>query len=139
MKGNGTFLLCSEDFGLLLKTAHYTVHSRQEIFLLNFLLVVTGCNQSGLIADIGDIGTGESRGLAGQQVHIDVLAQFDVAQVYAEHLLTLVQVGQIQMYLTVKTSCTQQGLVQNVHTVGGSQDYDTAVGAESVHLCEQLV
>ena len=51
----------------------------------------------------------------------------------------LVDIGQIHVYLSVKTSGTQQGLVQNVGTVGSSQDDNTAVGTETVHLGEQLV
>ena len=58
---------------------------------------------------------------------------------YAEHSLALVQVRQIQVYLTVKTACTQQSLVKYIHTVGGCQNDYAAVGAESVHLSEQLV
>ena len=43
------------------------------------------------------------------------------------------------MYLAVKTSGAQQCLVQNVHAVGGGQDDNAAVGAETVHLGQQLV
>ena len=43
------------------------------------------------------------------------------------------------MYLSVKTACSQQCLVEHIHTVGGCQDDDTAVGAKAVHLCEQGV
>jgi thiamine phosphate synthase YjbQ (UPF0047 family) len=59
--------------------------------------------------------------------------------VNAEYFFSFVQVGQVYMYLTVETSCTQQRLVEHIHTVGGCEDDDTAVGAESVHLGEQLV
>ena len=43
------------------------------------------------------------------------------------------------MYLTVKTSGTQQRAVQHIRTVGGSQDDDTRIGTKSVHLGQQLV
>ena len=58
---------------------------------------------------------------------------------HAEHSLTLVQVGQVKVNLAVKTSGAEQGLVKDIHTVGGSQYDDAAVGTESVHLGEQLV
>ena len=53
--------------------------------------------------------------------------------------LALVDIGQVHMYLSVEASGTQQGLVQDVGAVGGSQDDDAAVGAEAVHLGQQLV
>ena len=56
-----------------------------------------------------------------------------------EDFLTFVQVGQIHMNLTVKTTSTEQSTIQDVSTVGGSHDDDTAVGAKSIHLCQQLV
>ena len=43
------------------------------------------------------------------------------------------------MNLTVETSCTKQGFVQNISTIGGSQDNHTAIGAKAVHLGKQLV
>ena len=58
---------------------------------------------------------------------------------HLEYLLTLGKVGQIHIDLTVETSCTEQRLVEHISTVGGCKDDDTAVGAESVHLCKQRV
>ena len=58
---------------------------------------------------------------------------------YHENLLALVEVGHIDMYLTVETSGTHQGRVEHVCTVGGSQRDDTAVGAKTVHLGQQGV
>ena len=58
---------------------------------------------------------------------------------YHEDFLTFVQVGQIHMNLTVKTSSTEQGSIQNVSTVGGCHDDDTAVSAKSIHLRQELV
>ena len=58
---------------------------------------------------------------------------------YVEYLLALCEVGQVNVYLTVETSCTQKCLVEHVNTVGGCKDYDTGVCAEAVHLCQQSV
>ena len=56
---------------------------------------------------------------------------------YLEDFLALAQVGQVNMYLTVETAGTQQGIVKHIHTVGGSKDNDTAIGSEAIHLGEQ--
>ena len=56
-----------------------------------------------------------------------------------EDFLTFVQVGQIDVNLTVETTSTEQRTIQNVSTVGRSHDDDTTVGAESIHLSQELV
>ena len=58
---------------------------------------------------------------------------------HLEYLLTLCKVGQIDRNLTVETSGTKQCLVEHIGTVGGSEDDNTAVCAETVHLCKQSV
>ena len=56
-----------------------------------------------------------------------------------EHFLSLVEVGQVDMDLSIEASGTQQGGVEHVGTVGGRQDDHTAVRSETVHLREQGV
>ena len=58
---------------------------------------------------------------------------------HLEYLLALVQVGQIDMYLSVESSGTQKSFVEDVGAVGCSQDDNTGVRAEAVHLRKQLV
>ena len=43
------------------------------------------------------------------------------------------------MNLTVKSSGTKEGGVQDVHAVGGCKDNDAGVCAEAVHLGQELV
>ena len=74
-----------------------------------------------------------------QCVYIDSLVDFYGSQVYVEYCFALVEVGQVDVYLSVESSGSQQCLVEYVGAVGCSQYYDSAVGAESVHLGEQLV
>ena len=56
-----------------------------------------------------------------------------------ENLLALLKVGQFDMNLPVKTSCTEQCGIEYVGAVGSRQDDDTGVGTETVHLRQQLV
>ena len=67
------------------------------------------------------------------------MVNLHLAQVNVEYLLALCKVGQVDAYLAVETSGTQQSFVEHVYTVGGCKDDDTAIGAESVHLCKQGV
>ena len=139
VQGDGPLLVGRHHLGLLLQSAHNAVDGRQEILLAHCRLSVAGRNQSRLVAHVGDVRPAESRSLPGQQVYIHRLVQLQRTQVHAEYLLALVQVGQVYVDLPVEPSGPQQRLVEDVHPVGGCQDNDPAVRAESVHLRQQLV
>ena len=42
-------------------------------------------------------------------------------------------------YLSVETARPHESIVQNVSSVGGSNDNDTSVALKAIHLCKQLV
>ena len=139
MDGDAALLLLGHHLGLLLQTTDDTVDGIEEILFAYFLTVMTGGNQRGLVADIGDIGSREAGRLTGEEVDINRLVNLQWFQMYQEYLLTFVQVWQVYMDLTVETARTEQGRVEHVSTVGGSKDNDTAVGTKTVHLREQGV
>ena len=56
-----------------------------------------------------------------------------------EDLLTALDIRQAHIDLTVKAARPQQGLIQNVGTVGGRHDDDAVVGLKAVHFHQQLV
>ncbi len=107
MQRDGTFLLLRHHLRLLLQTTDDTVHRIQEVLFTHESLVMACSNQRCLITYIGNIGARESRCLTSQQVHIHRCIQFQRTQVNTEYLLTLVQVGQVHMNLTVESSGTQ--------------------------------
>ena len=139
VQGNGLLFGSRHHLGLLFQTSDDTVHCRQEILTADMRLVVARSNQCRLVTYIGYVRTTETRRLAGQEIHIKRIVCLDGTQMHLEDFLTLVQVGKVNIYLTVKTSCTQQCLVQHVSTVGCGQNDDTAIGAKAVHLGKQLV
>ena len=63
MKGNGALLVVGHHLCLLLKTADDAVHGVKEVLLAHGLVVMTCGNEGSLVADVGNIGTGESRSL----------------------------------------------------------------------------
>ena len=77
--------------------------------------------------------------MLGHEGHVKVVSQLDVPQVYLEDFLTLLELRQFHVNLTVEAAGTHQRLVQDIGPVGGGQHNDTAVGAETVHLCKELV
>src|SRR5690554_1151705 len=58
---------------------------------------------------------------------------------HLEYLLAVVQIGQLYVDLSVETPCTHQCFVQHIGTVGGCENDHATVGAESIHLCKELV
>ena len=132
-------LLGCSNLGSFLKTANDSVDSVHEIYFLHKFLSVAGSDKSRLVADISDVGTRESRRLTGEEVGIDRLVDLDRAQVYAEDLLAFVEVGQLYMDLAIETASAEERLVKDIGAVGSGQDNDATVGAETIHLGQQLV
>ena len=139
VQGNGLLLGCRHHLGFLFQASDDTVHCRQKILAADMRLVVARSNQCRLVTYIGYVRTTEARSLTGQEVHIERIVGLDGAQMHLEDFLTLVQVGKVNINLTVKTSSTQQCLVQHISAVGCGQNDDTAIGAKTVHFREQLI
>ena len=127
----------SHNLGLLLKTADDTVNGIEEILLAHRLAVMSRGDKCRLIAHVSDVGTRESRCLTSQEVDVQCLISLHGFEMHLEDCLTLVEVGQIDVYLSVESSCAHQSRVEHVGTVGGGKDNHTAIGAEAVHLGEQ--
>ena len=60
-----------------------------------------------------------------KELKIEIIRKLEIAKMYLEYLFPLLKVRQFHMNLTVETSCTHEGLVQNIGTVGCSQYDDT--------------
>ena len=58
---------------------------------------------------------------------------------HIEYLHTFVQIGHVDIDLSVKTTGAQQRLIQNICAVGCGQNDDAAIRSESVHFGQQLV
>ncbi len=139
VQGDGVLLLLGHHLGLLFQTADDAVHGGKEIFLTHCAMPMAGGYQRSLVAHVRYVGTREAWCLTREEVDIQVVGLADGAQVHLEDGLALRDVGQVYVYLSVEAARTQQGLVQDVGTVGGGKDDDTAIGAETIHLGEQLV
>ena len=58
---------------------------------------------------------------------------------HIEYGHAVIEIRQLHIYLTVKTSGSEQCLVKNIGTVCRSKNYHTAIRAEAVHLGQKLV
>ena len=139
MVGDEPLLLRRDYHVPALQAAHDSVDGAEEILASDELLVVPCCNKGRLVADIGDIGTGETRRLLGEKIAVEIGVEFDVAQVHVEYLRPLLDVGQSDLYLPVETPRTHERLVENVGPVRGGKNDDARIGTETVHLRQELV
>ena len=56
-----------------------------------------------------------------------------------KNLLSLILVRQIHIDLSVKSTRSHQGLVQNIRPVGGCDYNDIRIRSKTIHLCKKLV
>ncbi len=137
--GDAMLLLLRHDLRLLLETADDTIDRCVEVLGIDKGLVVAGGDEGCLVADVGDVGSREAGRLARELLDVEVGCELERTEVNLEDLDAVLQLGQIDVDLTVEATGTEQRLVEDVGTVGGCQDDDTRIGAEAVHLGEQLV
>ena len=71
---------------------------------LDLLLVPAGCQQSGLVEKVCEVGAGETRRAAGDDGEVDVVGKRHLGGVHAENLLAPDQVGKIDVDLAVETA-----------------------------------
>ncbi len=139
MVGNATTLTLSDDLIFALQSANDTIHSCQEVILRDKRFIMSSSDKCRLITYIRNISTRKSRCLTRQERTIQIWIKFQLLQVNIEDLLSLLNIGQANINLTIKTSCAQQRLIQNIGTVRCRQDDNSSICLETIHLRKQLV
>ena len=74
-----------------------------------------------------------------EHLEVDVLRERLALRVNFEDLLAALRVGRIHLNLTVETTGTEEGGVEDVGTVRRGDHDDVCLGVEPVHFDEQLV
>ena len=121
----GTLFCGRYDLAASFQSAYDAVDGIEEVLAVYGLLVLAGGYQCGLVADVGYVRSGEAGGLLGQELHVEVLHQLDLAQMHLEYLQALVLLGQVHVDLSVEAAGPHEGLVQDVGAVGGREDDDS--------------
>ena len=139
VESNGALLLVGDEFVFLFQSTHNPIYGIQKVLLAHLARISSRGNQGCFIANVGDVSSAETRSLTGQKVYINAVVGFQRPQVHVKNGLPFLEVRHVHINLTVKTTSTHEGAVQNVSPVGGRQNDDTTVGAESIHLRQQLI
>ena len=70
---------------------------------------------------------------------IDIGLQRLASRVYSENTRAALEVGKVNGDLTIETAGTEEGLIENIGTVGGGNGDNAGIAIETVHLDEDLV
>ena len=139
MVGCHLFFALGHHHGLALGAHHDLVLRPLELVHAHQAFVKTGSKQSGFIDQVRQIGPRESRRPPGDDGCIHIFPQGHLAHVHLEDLLAATNIGQTNHDLTVETTRSQQGRIQNIRTVGGRNDDDRLMSFKTIHLDQHLV
>ena len=137
--GHELFLKLGEDAALLLGAGDDQLEGGQQVLLLHGPAAQTNGPQGGFVDQIGQVRAHAPGGGQGDLFQVHILSQTDAAGVHLQGGQTARQVGPVDGDAAVEPTGTQQGLVQNLRAVGGSQEDDALGGVEAVHLRQELV
>src|SRR6185312_7303622 len=110
-----------------------------ELLHRDLAVAGAGGQQRGLVDQVGEVGTGEAGGLAGQRVEVDVAGERLAAGVYFKDVFAAFAVRSVDDDLTVEAAGPQQRRVEDVGSVGGGDQDDVVLHLEAVHLDQELV
>ena len=132
-------LLGVHDPRALLRSRDDAVDRLVQRVVRDGLLAGAGGEQRGLVEHVGQVGTGEPGGAAGDDVQVDVRRHRLALRVHREDPLAALEVGRVHGDLAVEAARAQQRGVEDVGAVGGRDEDDVRVDVEAVHLDEHLV
>ena len=137
--GGDALLLVGEEHGFALGTHHDLVLGDFKVVHVDGLAVEAGGGEGGLVDHVGEVGAGEARCSASEDVEVDVFGHGDLLGVDLEDLFAATDVGTIDDDATIEAAGAEKSGVENVGAVGRGDEDDAVVGLEAVHLDEELV
>ena len=136
----GTLLVrFGDDTALLLRPHDDFVNSFIKLEIADGALSCTRRKDGCFVQKVCNIRAREAARHAGDDLEIDVGSQRLIAGMDFEDRLSALDVGKVDVDLTIEPAGTKQGVVENVRTVGRRHDDDTFIGLKAVHLHEDLV
>src|SRR5690606_30337819 len=120
--GHDLFLFRRNDFIFLFQPPDHPVDGVLEVLHVDGFLILPRSDECGFVADVGNFGPGKTRSLCRQLLCIYFRIEFQGLQVYLENCLTAYNIRLVDADLPVEASWPQQGRIQYIRPVGGSQD-----------------
>ena len=140
------FVVCGDAFvalgdhpALLLGTHKHFIYALVELGIADKVFIRPGCQNGCLVQKIFKVGTGKARSYSCNCLKVYVGRHGLVARMYLEDLLPALDVGKIDVYLSVEASGTHQCGVEDVGAVSCRHHNYALVRFKAVHLDEYLV
>ena len=96
--------------------------------------MAAGSQQRRLVEQVRQIGAGKANGHLGELLKLHVLVHRLVLGMHAQDLFAALHIRTVDRNLTVKTTGTQQCRIQNIGSVGRSDQDDRLALLKTVHL-----
>ena len=128
-----------QDGALLFGTRNDGFKGHQQILLIDHLAAVAHGAQRRLIDQIGKVCADRTGRRLRDLFQVDILCQLDIARMHQKGLVAALQIRAVDHDAAVKTTRTQQRLVQNFRTVRRREDDHALGGIEAVDLGKELI
>ena len=137
--GDDPLLFLGDQSALSLGSCDDPFDGLLELVHSNDLSAASCSEQRALVEQVGEIGTGKTRRLAGEYFEVDVVSERLAAGVDGEDGLAARQIGAVDDDLAVEPARTEKRWVEDVGTVGAGDHDHTRIDVEPVEFDEQLV
>ena len=137
--GYDAAFLLAHDTILFLFSYKHLFHCLEQVLLADIIPALFHRIDSGLIYHIGKIRAYSPAGCKRYGIEIHGIIHENVLGMHPQNFHTALQVWLIHNDLPVKTSGTQQRLIQDFRPVGSTQNQDTSGTVKAIHLRKQLV
>mmetsp|Transcript_39127 Transcript_39127/g.61569 ORF Transcript_39127/g.61569 Transcript_39127/m.61569 type:complete len:482 (+) Transcript_39127:648-2093(+) len=125
--------------GPSLQAGDHAVRRIVDLVHCNGLLVPARRQNGALVHQVLQVRAAEAGGALGDVREGDALRQLLVLHVHLQDLFPSLDVRQPHGHAAIEAPRPQQGVVQDVGTIGGGHHDDSAVPFEAVHLCQDLI
>ena len=95
--------------------------------------------QRTLVDNVGELRTAGSGCCPRQSAIVDIVCHMHITCMNLQDSLTALKIRQLNRNTAIKTSRTQQRLVQRFRTVGSCQNNYTLAAVKAVHFAQQLI
>src|SRR6202165_1548463 len=132
-------LFIGEQKRLAFHTHQHFIFRHFEVVHQYGFAVLTGSRQRRFIHHVGQVGAGESRRAAGQNLQIHIVRQGNLAGVYTQNFFPSANIRTIHHHAPVETPRAQERRIEHVRTVGRRHQDHAFVRFEAVHFHQQLI
>ena len=139
VNGSGPEIPAGLDMAVLGRTGNDLHEGFVDVLHVDDRPIIPGGHNGRFIQKVAQIRSGKAGGSPGNGAQADGIIQLLILGVDPKDFLPALYIRAVYLNLTVKPAGTQQRGIQNIRTVGGSQDDDALGMAKAIHLHQQLV